>query len=156
MLRVHETDDNWVPKVHPLDRQVEAEDPLELLADVVPGDPEVMLECILQEFVWMGWDADQLYSLFRNPGYPLLCELRQYYGDEEVERRIAELLARSGQFRFHETLVEPEGDEHIEDGENFELVPLTLSPALWDELSEPTGDKDLSLPTEGISHGPSL
>src|SRR5262245_29108012 len=102
------TDDQFVPKVHPLSRNAEPDDPLELMASAAVGDPDVMLVCILQEFLWMGWSEEELVGLFYHPGYPLLGELRQFYGDEEVRRRVANLVARCGRWRFRETIVEAE------------------------------------------------
>ena len=114
-------DDRFVTKVHPLDRLVEPEDPLELMAQSVVGDPEVMLECMLQEFMWMGWGREELLSLFHHPGYPVLCQLREYFGDAEVERRVATLLAMSGRWRFRETIAADE----VESREP-ELLQITL------------------------------
>jgi hypothetical protein len=103
-----------VPKVHPLSRAATEEDPFELMAEPVPGDPVVMLECILQEFAWMGYGREQLLGLFHHPGYPVLCQLREYFGDEGVRRQVDELVARWGVLRFRETIVEPEDepDDH--------------------------------------------
>jgi hypothetical protein len=119
---------NWVPKVHPVDRESQPEDPLELHAQVAVGDPDVMLECILQEFLWMGWGEAELLALFHDPGYPLLGQLREFYGDAEVARRVAALVAASGQLVFHETLAEPE-DEDPDHGP--ELLQITMNPALF-------------------------
>jgi len=101
-------DERWVEKVHPLERMAEAEDPFELMAEPVVGDPGVMLDCMLEEFAWMGWNASQLESLFHHPGYPVLGALREYFGDEEVRRRITSLLARTGVLSFREVIAEPE------------------------------------------------
>jgi hypothetical protein len=104
----------WVPKVHPLTREVEPEDPLELVATPAPGDPGVMLECVVQEFAGMGWDADQLLALFHSPAYPVLNQLLEHYGTGEVRRRVGALLARSGVFRVREVIAddpEPEEEE---------------------------------------------
>ena len=115
--------EHWVPKVHPTTRAVEPADPMELMATPVPGDPEVMLQCIVQEFAWMGWDANQLLGLFRSPAYPVLNQLRQYYGDEEVCRRIQALLDRSGVFRVRETIAE---DSELEEDHEPELIQLSI------------------------------
>lgn len=117
------TDDSFVPKVHPLAREMETDDPLELMAQTAVGDPDVMLECLLQEFVWMGWGQQQLLALFHHPGYPLLNELRDFFGDAEVERRVAELVARIGHWQFREKLVEPEDEPH-----GPELLQITQGP----------------------------
>ena len=105
-------DDRWAPKVHPLDRLADVEDPFELMAEPVSGDPQVMLECMLEEFVWMGWNASQLESLFQNPGYPVLVALGEHFGEDEVRRRIQSLLARTGVLRFREVIAEPDEEEH--------------------------------------------
>jgi len=101
-------DDRWAPKVHPLTRDAEPEDPMELIAEPVVGDPDVMLECILQEFAWMGWNESQLLALFHHPGYPVLQELCRAFGEEEVKRRVRELISRWGVLRFREVVVESE------------------------------------------------
>src|SRR5262245_41495249 len=102
---------NLVPKVHPLTRAVEPEDPMELVANPVVGDPEVMLECIAQEYAWMGWDAGQLLGLFRSPNYPVLNQLLAHFGEDGVRHRVEAVLGRSGVFRFVETVVdEPDPD----------------------------------------------
>jgi hypothetical protein len=115
--------ERWVPKVHPLARAVAPEDPMELVATPVQGDPEVMLECLVQEFAWMGWGPDELLGLFHNPMYPVLNQLREHYGDEAVRQRVQALLGRSGVFRFQETIaLDPEPAD--EDGP--ELIQLSL------------------------------
>ena len=116
------SDERWVPKVHPLARQAEPEDPLELMAEPVSGDPGVMLECILQEFVWMGWDEASLLGLINSPAYPVLNALRDRFGEAEVRRRVQELLGRTGTLRFREEIAVD--DEHAEP----QVVPLTLGP----------------------------
>jgi hypothetical protein len=118
-------DDPFVPKVHPLTRDVEPDDPLELMAHTAVGDPDVMLECILQEFLWMGWSEEELVGLFDHPGYPLLGELRRFFGDDEVRRRVAALVATCGRWRFRETIAEPDP----EPDHGLELLQITLEPA---------------------------
>ncbi len=96
---------------------------MELVATPVQGDPEVMLQCIVQEFAWMGWDADQLLGLFHSPAYPVLNQLREHYGEAEVRQRIQALLGRSGVFRFRETIAED--PEPAEDDEP-ELIQISI------------------------------
>ena len=111
-----------VPKVHPLDRPAEADDPYTLHATAVSGDPEVMLECLVQEYAWMGRDTEQLLALFRNPFYPALNALLRCYGEDGVRRRVGAVLGRMGAFRVSGTVrdePEPPEDEH-----EAELIPL--------------------------------
>lgn len=113
---------DWVPKVHPATRAVEPEDPMEMIATPVVGDPDVMFECLVQEFIGMGWGLAELVMLFRSPGYPLLNELLSLYGEDQVRERIQQMLSRSGTLRFREVIVdEPDGES-----DEPELVQLNL------------------------------
>ncbi len=96
----------FVPKAHPLTRFAEPEDPMTLHATPVAGDPEVMLRCVVQEYAWMGWDAERIVSLFRDPFYPALNSLLQFYGEAGIRERIATVLSRSGVLRFEESVRE--------------------------------------------------
>lgn len=107
---IEDTNDRWVAKVHPLERDVEPDDPLELLGECVPGDPSVMLDCILQEFAWMGCGPSQLLAMFSHPGYPVLCQLRELLGDDEIRRRVKLLVDQGGVMQFQATVTEEEED----------------------------------------------
>jgi hypothetical protein len=120
--------ENFVPKVHPLERGAEPGDPMELIASPVHGDPDVMVECIVQEFAWMGWDSEQLLALFRSPGYPVLNQLMKLYGEENIRRRIESALDRVGSIRFSETIV-----EDAEPDREPELIQLTIRSAMSGE-----------------------
>jgi len=108
------------PKIHPLARGVEAEDPLELLVEAAPGDPNVMLECIVQEFAWMGWDSEQIFALFHNVNYPVLNQLLALFGEDEIRSRLAALTTAVGVMRVTEAIDEKE------DSDDPELIQLTL------------------------------
>jgi len=112
---------DFVPKTHPLDREPGPEDPLELFAEPVVGDPEVMLQCLVQEFLWLGWDPESLLSLFHSPMYPVLNQLREHFGDDGVRQRLAEL-AGQGNFRVTEVIA----DDQDEENDGPELVQLSL------------------------------
>jgi hypothetical protein len=91
---------------------MEAEDPLTLHATAVQGDPEVMLQCLVQEYAWMGWDTDQILSLFRDPFYPALHQLCRLYGEDGLRTRIAGLLCQMGIYHVQVTVrEEPEPAE---------------------------------------------
>ena len=89
------TDRRMVPKVHPATREIAAHDPMELFATPALGDPEVMLECIVQEFAGMGCDQAQLSDLFHSPFYPVLSQLRACLGEAEGDRA-SDPLRRAG------------------------------------------------------------
>ncbi|HLN28857.1 MAG TPA: hypothetical protein VK395_14015 [Gemmataceae bacterium] len=102
----------WVPKVHPATRSVEPEDPMTLHATAVPGDPEVMLRCLVQEFAWMGWDAEQIVPLFRDPFYPALNSLWCVHGEAGIRQRVQEALRQCAVLNVTATVVEePESSE---------------------------------------------
>jgi hypothetical protein len=112
-----------VPKVHPATRPIEANDPFSLHATAVSGDPEVMLECLVQEYAWMGWDTEQVVGLFHDPGYPALNALLEHFGEEDVRRRVEVVLKRMGVFRVSGTVLdEPEPEEE----EEPELIQLGI------------------------------
>jgi len=113
-----------VPKVHPLTRETEVDDPMEVVANPVPGDPDLMLEGIIEEYAHMGWDADQLMMLFRSPYYPLLHEFRRALGDEEIRRRIEAHMAICGVFQVRETIAEDDEAFHADDGSDLIQIGL--------------------------------
>ena len=107
--------DRMVPKVHPVTRAVGEDDPMELYATPVSGDPDAMLRCFVQEYAWMGWDAEQILGLFHDPCYPALNGLLYAYGPSAIRSRITSILAQTGVFRFEGYVREdpvPESDEH--------------------------------------------
>jgi hypothetical protein len=115
-----------VPKVHPLAREVAPEDPMELIANPVRGDPAVMLESVVQEYAWMGWDAEQLLGLFRSPFYPMLNQLWEHFGEEHVRRVVEAAAGRSGLFSVHETIDDDDpGPE--DDHEAPELIQVSVA-----------------------------
>lgn len=75
------------------------EDPFELNGMVVPTVEDTtrdMAECFTEEFMRMGYGAEQILALFRNPHYigPHLAFER--HGEAAVHDTIAEVFARWG------------------------------------------------------------
>jgi hypothetical protein len=90
-----------------------------LHATAVGGDSEVMLRCLVQEYAWMGWDAERILDLFRDPYYPALYGLFLLFGENGVRERVAAVLASTGVFHFDGSVYdEPDqaGPELIELG----------------------------------------
>ena len=96
----------FVPKVHPASREVMQDDPMDLHVTMAEGDPDLLLRSIVQEYAWIGWDADQIAALFGDPFYPMLYGLRQALGEAGVRQRIDAVLHRCGVFRFQSTVLE--------------------------------------------------
>jgi hypothetical protein len=106
-----------VPKVHPATRPVEPEDPMNLYGYEVPGDPDLMLRILVEEFARLGFDLPQIMRLCRDPFYQGMHGLWLTLGEEETERRILAILSRCGVIRTKtHTSAEPET-----------LVQLTLA-----------------------------
>jgi len=102
-----ETDQaRFVPKVHPLCRAAEPDDPMTLSATAVAGDPDVLIHAVVQEYAWLGWDAGQIAALFHDPFYPVLHGLLQALGEAGIRARIDAVFARCGVYRFRATVHE--------------------------------------------------
>lgn len=125
--------ESWVEKVHPLTREVEPDDPMELMASAVPGDPEVMLECLIDEFAWIGCDAEELAAMFASPEYPVLNQLLGHFGPDGVRRRVEERLAQRSVVCFREVVVEGPDDDDHEQGP--ELIQLSLDKVIRHPLA---------------------
>src|SRR5262249_32447037 len=92
----------WVPKVHPATRAVEPDDPMTLFATPVDGDPEFLMECLVEEYSGMGWTAEQILDLFHEPGFPALQELLARFGEAGLRQRVAAIVRQTGVFCFQE------------------------------------------------------
>lgn len=88
---------NWQP-VRLLDtasvpnKDVEADDPLELIGMAYPSDPEIdrlTAICIVEEYALVGFGAAEVRELFTSPNYEALHRLHRLYGSEFVEKSIA-------------------------------------------------------------------
>jgi hypothetical protein len=104
---VEPSSDAFVPKVHPATRPVEPEDPMNLFAVEVPGDPELMLRLLVEEYARMGWGLDAQLALFRDPFYVAAHGLWLHYGQEALRRRLIAMLARVGIVRTRTTASVP-------------------------------------------------
>lgn len=116
--------EDFVPKTHPATRNVESEDPMMLVANSVSGDPDWMIECMLDEFFWMGYGECELFELFQSPAYPVLNQLLAHFGEDCVRSRFAEICGRAGVLRFRESIAEVPSD--FDDEEDLVFVPLGI------------------------------
>jgi hypothetical protein len=148
-------EERLVPKVHPASRAVEPDDPYSLHATAVAGDPQVMLACFVQEYAWMGWDLEGILGLIGNSSYPALNGLLDAYGPVELRRRVGEILATVGVFRYSGVVQEAPAEADDEP----ELLQLGLprdwrSPLSIDGAARRTADESTSQERSG--HGQSL
>jgi hypothetical protein len=84
---------------------------MDLNATAVQGDPEVLIRAVVQEYAWMGWDGDQIASLFHDPFYPMLHGLLEALGEAGVRDRIDAVFNSAGVFRFRTTVHEAPDDD---------------------------------------------
>ena len=79
-----------------LKKEAEADDPMELLGMMAPGDAdsdERQAEALVQEFVLMGWDGEHLLGLFRDPHYQATHRLWKLKGEAYVQDMIGREMA---------------------------------------------------------------
>ena len=68
-----------------------SDDPMELVGMVMPGEPgqlEAMAECIVEEYVRLGWDARRLLTLFVNPMFMATHRIYRQKGEAYVQELI--------------------------------------------------------------------
>ena len=73
----------------------------------VPGDTDLMLRLLVEEFGRMSWEVDSIMQLAHDPFYQAFHGLLQLHGEEELRRRIAGVLARIGVTRVKTVHTEP-------------------------------------------------
>ncbi len=80
------------------EKEPESDDPMELVMSYLPGDPEVMARCVIEEYVLMGLTEEELLNLFRQPIYQL-HRLYQERGEAWVRSLIQDALDKTGCLR---------------------------------------------------------
>ncbi len=102
-------DPNAVAKIHPASREMLPDDPLSLHGVELPGDTDLMLRLLVEEYARMGFHLDRLMELARDPFYQAFNGLLVVYGEEELRRRMSAVLDRVGVSRIKivEKQVEP-------------------------------------------------
>ena len=84
----------------PLKKRVEPEDPMELRCVAVDGDPDFMIDCIVEEYARLGWSPAKILPLFESPSYPVLHGLYRARGAASIRRSVEEVVRRCGVFHF--------------------------------------------------------
>ncbi len=96
----------------PLRKSVDVDDPMELRGFECDGDPDYMIDCLVEEYVRLGWPPEKILGLFEAPGYPMLHALWHTKGPETIRRKIERVARRTGVFRFR-TVEQPLDDEPV-------------------------------------------
>jgi hypothetical protein len=86
-------------KGHPKDRPLEPDDPMMLKAACVSGAPELMLDCLVEEYAHMGWDRNAILRLFDDPFFLATRSLKDRFGEQGLRDRVDQVLARCGVIR---------------------------------------------------------
>jgi len=105
------------PDLHPSLRPAEPDHPMMLDGECVPGDPSLMMRCLVEEMLQLGMSADEVRSMSHDPNYQALHAARVALGDERIDALIDQTAGRVGRHR-HRT-VEHQG--------SVQAVALTIS-----------------------------
>lgn len=73
------------------------EDPMGLIGMVLPGEPgqlEVMAECVIEEYVRLGWSEQRLMTLFVNPMFLATHRIYRQKGETYVRDLIQQTRAK--------------------------------------------------------------
>lgn len=89
------------------------DDPMQVRGNSVPGDQQVMLQCLIEEFARMGWDANQIGLLFENKFFLAAHSLAERLGRKAVRECIEQTLQRCGVFRFEMSESKPNKEPRI-------------------------------------------
>ncbi len=84
----------------PLPKFPDPDDPMGMEAELVSGDPRVMLDCLIEEFARLGWDANRIARMFENPFFLASHGLAERFGFAAIRERIRQTLKRCGVFSF--------------------------------------------------------
>jgi hypothetical protein len=97
---------------------------MELIAAPVDGDPDLMLDCIVEEFAWQGYNSEQILRLFLHPDYPALNQLLDCFGPAEIRRRIGEMMNGFDALSVRASVVETPDPDEEHDSDLMELTVL--------------------------------
>lgn len=71
------------------------DDPMEFVAVALPdGDPDLMAECVIEEFLLMGWTERRLMTLFAHPRFAATHRIYRDRGEAHVRTLIRRVVER--------------------------------------------------------------
>jgi hypothetical protein len=79
----------------------------------IPGDPQLMLRLLVEEYARIGMGVDAILQLSQDPNYTAFYGLWRSLGDEEFGRRVRAIVARCGVIRVKAT-ERPLADELVQ------------------------------------------
>jgi len=80
-----------------LPKEFEDDDPMQLVGMILPGEEgqlEAMAECIVEEYVRMGWDERRLMTVFTNPLFLATHRIYRLKGEGYVREMIDKTCAK--------------------------------------------------------------
>ncbi len=108
------TDTNAAPKVHPASREILPDDPMEMAGFQMPGDPDLMLRMLVEEYAHIGWGVDAIMQLARDPNYQAFHGLLRMLGEDDLRQRVSETISRCGVVRISVKETEPVSDRLVQ------------------------------------------
>jgi hypothetical protein len=105
---------NGAAKVHPAAREILPDDPMEMTGFEMPGDTDLMLRLLVEEYARIGWGLDKIMRLARDPNYQAFHGLLQLYGEEQLGDRVKEILARFGVMRVNTEEANPVPEQLVQ------------------------------------------
>lgn len=96
----------------PPPKPAEPNDPFQLTPASAAGDASFMLDAIIEEFAAQGWPASRIESLFKDQFYTTTASLCTRFGLPDVQRRIAEAVARRSAVRTRVNEIPPGPGSH--------------------------------------------
>jgi len=105
---------NSTAKVHPASREILPDDPMDMRGFEVPGDPQLMLRLLVEEYARIGWDSNAILQLARDPNYQAFHGLWQLFGEDTFRLHVTDILSRCGVIRVKVTENQPNPDALVQ------------------------------------------
>jgi hypothetical protein len=99
-LKTKKPDQRDAVATAPESKPLDPDDPMEIKAAVIAGDERLMMECLIEEFAHLGWDARKIARMFGEPCFLASHGLEKRFGRQAVLECIEHTLARCGVFHF--------------------------------------------------------
>ena len=87
---------------------------MNLHAVEISGDSNLMLRVLVEEYARMGWNVDAVMNLAVDPFYQGFHGLLQLHGEEELRRRVTEIMGRCGVLRITTEDAAPPPDQLVQ------------------------------------------
>jgi len=76
-------------------KPADSSDPMEFIGVGIPGgDVDAMAECLIEEYLLMGWNDRQLMGLFTRPFFRATHQIYRARGEAQVRSLIARVRAK--------------------------------------------------------------